>query len=224
MLGFSAQLAWSGKIRLPVTGFKPALGGALQPGRSAYAALPTRQLLSRRRATGHMSSESCCSAVLANGYGASPRGPADPRGPESRAARWATVGLLLVVIALAVKCSPAPAPSPPAAPAGTFGPSMVIAGCTGGAIGIALSGPEHRPVHQAACRHHRHGRLFHRGLPHPHRWPADGFRAHRNLSPAATGAMWVCSLCFLASGTKSRSASAAGALTPALTGPLGALL
>ena len=85
--------------------------------------------------------------ILGHGYGAVQDALLAPSemSPVVNGARWLTSLLIAVgkILSSAFTISSGGA-------AGTFGPSMVIAGCTGGAVGIALSGPQIAPS-PAAC-------------------------------------------------------------------------
>ena len=86
---------------------------------------------------------------------------------------------------------------------GVFGPSMVIGGCGGGALGMCSASPLAEPgAASGEFRDRRHGRLLcRRGqdalLDLDHRQRDDG-----RLSPAPAG-LWVCVLAFLLSDEKS---------------------
>lgn len=136
--------------------------------------------------------------ILGHGYGAIQEALLTPT-EMSPTVKWSTAGLLLLIALGKILCSSFTISS--GGSAGKFGPSMVIAGCTGGAVGVALSGLEIAPS-PGSCVIIAMAGFF----ASAYRTPIAGLLMVSELTGTyqlLLPAMWVCSLCFLASGKKS---------------------
>lgn len=132
-------------------------------------------------------------SVLGNGYGAIQQALLSPTvmSPELQ---WSTVALLVVIAGGKMITSACTVTS--GGSGGIFGPSMVIGGCMGGAVGIALSGLAIAPP-PGACVIIGMAGFF----ACAYRTPIAGLLMVSELTGTyelLLPAMWVCSLCFLA--------------------------